>query len=456
MKKSIIVFCLLAAAVLFSQFLLVAASGSSAVLDGIYATSVSGNNGAYNLIDGNEKTSWVLMPGAGVDEGVMFNFADFNFIRSLKISAPAGKISSFEIYVNGSICIYDAKSGSDIVINRNVKTLYIKINKAASGTLSLNEIYLYDKTGGLISCQAPEVLNGRIEGSSVLDPEEAYNYDFLFDSKREFGWADGNTKLSGENEFIKFHFDKKVNIVRIKIWNGYHRSKTHFDKNEAVQTFTFSDSKNSGRYSLSSSFVPQEVDFGKVFSGKDFTFTVNSVRKGSAYKDLVISELLFYDGKKWFIMATGKPEQRKNSVISRSRSGVLNDFLDKRKTFSVNSSGRILEQSLILRSNGSFVVYKKDVTDSSSKNVIGDGNWQIVKNSSASAEVKIFGRMRKIIETSREVEVDEDEYDPYGGKRTSMMTVKNSSDEEVIFSDVLDITQNSVISRKKIIEPMKF
>ncbi len=461
MKKVSAISILMFVVILSTGYFLKAASNNkAAVLDGIYATSVSGGNDAYNLIDGNEKTAWVLMPGAGVDEGVMFNFSSFNYIYSMKISAPDKNISSFEIYVNGEKYFSNAESGVDIPLKVNVKSLYVKINgvEQKNQTLSINEIYLYSSIAFEIACQPPVVMTGKIDGSSILEPEEAYNYDFLFDSRRDFGWADGNIKLTGENEFIKFHFDKNVNISKIKIWNGYHRSWTHFEKNEAVKEFTFSDSGKSGRYTVPSEYMPHEIDFGKIFSGKVFTLTVNSVRKGLSYKDLVISELMFFDGKKWFVLNTGKQNDRKNSVIAKSKSGVLNNYLDKRKVFSMFSQERTLEQSIILRSNGSFVVYKNDIYSNNTNTVIADGNWQIVNNTASSAEVKIFGRLRKIVQVSEEAE-EEEGYNPYSGEngRKSGSNVQvESSDEEVIFSDVLDITPDKIVSRKKIIDAMNF
>ena len=56
----------------------------------------------------------------------------------------------------------------------------------------------------------------------------------------------------------------------------------------------------------------QVVKLPKPFTGKKFKMKVIDSYPGKTYKDLVISELRFYDGKDWFFMLDPLPKMKKD------------------------------------------------------------------------------------------------------------------------------------------------
>lgn len=444
MKKYILIIFTLSIVI----FITIASAGSSSFVDleSFTATSVYGRNIPENILDNKNNTSWATMAGANVDEGIFMSFEKPIDIAVVRIdeSKKFKGIIDMEMFVNGvSLGIIPVNVNRKLRAPIRAKTIFFKIDKINNAysekNIGVSDITLMNSKFKQIKINSIEVIKGSMTASSVLKPYDAYNTDLLFDSRSQFGWTDGNLKKTGDGEYVKFNFKKSVKISKLKIWNGYQRSLDHFKKNEAVSEFTFSDGKNSVTKKLKVKFGPVIVDLGKTFEGKSFKFQIDSVRKGSRYKDLVISELRFYNEKKWFILDNGELAKRQKRILISSKNNIISKMIDKR----CYMKSRDIEQSIILRSNGSFVIYStfsgsKELGDMGEEKVktkiVADGNWELKKASSNSAEIRIFGRKHQI----KKLEEYEYNFNPYG-QGSSTKVSQRTANSEVIFSDFLTI-----------------
>lgn len=71
-----------------------------------------------------------------------------------------------------------------------------------------------------------------------MTPKAAYHPIQLFDSRKEFVYAEG-APGAGENEALTFRFDENVKMNALKIWNGFQRSDKHYTANARIKSFEF-------------------------------------------------------------------------------------------------------------------------------------------------------------------------------------------------------------------------
>lgn len=437
-------------------------------LSGLYATSV---NTPYDqsspelLFDGTEKY-WATMPGAGPDEGVMMYFNGLDQIASMEIKVSnnenLGKILDIDVYINGSRIMSIKSKSTNIVTDFSdpVNSIYLRITEAegfktVKGTeedieyivksysstkpLGIEEIIFKDKEGKKLNIMPLKALKGSVMASSTLTPAEAYTADFLFDSRYDFGWAEGNKEGTGIDEIININFDAEQNISKLMIWNGFHRSAVHYKSNARVKQFEFGTPGNMALYTIADEMIPQEIVLQKPVKAKQFVFKVKEIYPGASYKDLVISEMKFYTDWGWSTLQTDGPEKRKSEIVSKLKGTVMEKMMDhwyhSEKLVYGNFNMNFIS-SLILRSNQSFVIWTDERAtdrDAVGLSTVYDGNWELVSADGNSAKIKIFGKRRAITQG----------YGAYKGTQ--------KSDQVTIFSDVLTITP-SEISGEKFIE----
>ncbi|MCK5841842.1 MAG: hypothetical protein KAH31_06730 [Candidatus Sabulitectum sp.] len=437
-----------------------------------YATSVNmpeDQFGPENVFDNDPNTSWVTMPGAGPGEGLFFSFEipihiDAISMQGLPESNSIAELFSVRLYINGVRGPYYNMHWEETVpIDCKVKSLFIRIiatgyfgtEEPRNGLCSygslpvgISEVNLFIKNeyGQEVPLQIQPIVraSGSIQASSSLDPVEAYNPDFLFDSRSDFGWSDGNTESSGQGENLSFHFDQSQRIEKIKIWNGYHRSQTHFDQNERVASISFGlQGEDESVYPISDTMVPQVITLETPLEGQSFSLNILDVYEGATYKDLVISELRFFDGNDWFQLQSGEGEVRKNRLLEWAQNTDAGVFIDRQiyaETWTEESNG---EQHFILRSNGSFIVWKQLEMDDSSETMYADGNWQIINDNS----VRIFGKLHRM------GSYWEDAYDPYSGP---IPPADVELDRITIFTDILEFDEETISSQRGVFEDFTF
>jgi len=426
-------------------------------LEGIYATSVNMPENKYNtdkLFD-NSDNYWATMPGAGPDEGIMLYIPKNTDLSKIEIKfsndASLDKITKIDLYINGTdVKTLTASDNTFSKFKGAVSSIFLRITKTdnietskptqidyvlttstksfkSGKSVGIDEILIYDKSGKQYSILPPKKVKGTVTTSTVLEPVSAYNPEFLFDSRFDYGWAEGNPNNAGVGESLEFTFNEPVNITKLKIWNGFQRSKSHFESNARVKKFSFGiKGQTLTAYDIKDKQIPQEIELSIPLTGNNFIFKIEEVYEGSKYKDLVISEMRFFDGKRWFIPSPVEMEKEKQQLIDKVKGSILEKMLDK-WIFEeiIEEDYLVTNQSLILRSNQSFVIWKQETnkdTDGFVNQTVMDGNWDIISLDKNTAKIKIFGK-RKILTTG---------YGTYKGVEEETNTT--------IFSDVLTIS----------------
>jgi len=447
------------------------AESPTAFLELCYATSVNMPESEYgpeNVFDNDTTTCWATMPGAAPDEGLYFSFEEPIYIKSMTVrtvpdSDEFEEIENFQLYINGIEGADWHSGGYPIWIDTPVKTVFIRIDRTATmdwkeegirytGELpvGIRDVILTteDDEGEEVPIRILPIreVSGTVEASSSLEPVEAYCTDFLFDSRPAFGWADGNVDDSGRGESLTFHFDRPQRIEKIKIWNGYHRSETHYIQNERIKAFSFgTGGEDSPVYRLEDSTDPHIINLETPLVGNSFTLDVLDVYESGVYRDLVVSELRFFDGEEWFVIDSGGSEARKLEVLQWAQGNPAGGFIDKQLCLN-HSSGEEWDwysQTLVIRSNGSFVLWKSHEHADGVEKMYADGNWQILGDDS----LRIFGRLQRLGRYGM------DRYDPYAG---SWPDQGQDVERMTIFSDTLHFQEGRVNSARGLFEDFTF
>lgn len=443
-------------------------------LDGLYATSTEPGHDIARLFDNDSASGWRTRPGAGPDEGIMLYLSNTTAVQIQALKADAfpnatlDADSRIQIYVNGqplrvaapgervdlraeggkdqrinSIFLRFSETANELVTQRSEpgEDLDISIEAfPADGFVGLQSLTLYNDKGEAISIVPPKRVAGKLTASSTLSPESAYGADNLFDSRKEFAWAEGNAATAGEGETLRFHFDQPVRISGVQIWNGYQRSPEHFRANARTKDFQLSAANAPAQtFTLRDDPAGQKIDFPTAFEGQDFELKINSIYPGKKYKDLAISEILFYNGAQPFILHTDYVVRRAEGQRGRAGNTPLADLLDRRIYNVLDQPFEAKAQSIILRSDGTFVLYEESEsfeTDANTQVVTGetiaDGNWEMLESTGGTVKVKVFGKWFDATEV----------LEWYKGPRAKEATR--------IFSDVLTITAGTVEGQKMI------
>ncbi|MEM9895132.1 MAG: hypothetical protein AAF789_02070 [Bacteroidota bacterium] len=416
--------------------------GQTIRLEGLYATSTAlpfGKYSVYNLFDNDPSTIWKTLKGTGPNEGIMMIFPEPTYIGSLVLQQAKGidfaEVTTFLIYVDGQ------NQGSNLVIDKRVNSLYIKILRTKSDrkitseidgkkysrnifyedfSVGLSEIKLLGDDDGQMRVIIPKKVNGSIQASSSLKPELAYGTSNLMDSRKEFGWVEGASG-NGIGEEIIFEADEDIRITAVKIWNGYQRSPSHFSGNSRLKSFQFGLEDQQGQsYSLDDTTTPQTVTLGRPITGRRFVLTIEAAYSGSKYRDLVLSELKFFDGETPIMIRTKSEEERiTETKAAAENNDLLKTFLDRNidvillKSENKSGEGSYYSEShrqatsLLLRSNNTFVIYEDenyhfeeyieaegiDTGEDTEKQLIADGNWELKETGSDYLEIRIFGKI---------------------------------------------------------------
>lgn len=399
-------------------------------LEGFYATNTALPIKQYhitNLFDNNDKTIWKTPLGAGTNEGIMLYFSEPVEIAAIEITNIVEDemvgVLDYQIFENGVLRPAVARNNVKYQLSSKISSLFIRIGKLVNSknvdvsenlesyeetitvnpkdkSVGLKDIRFFDKNGKIIQVVAPKMIPCTITASSTLEPLIGYSQNNLVDSKKAFGWAEG-AKGNGEGEWVKFSFKENTTISALKLWNGYQRSSTHFNDNARLKSFTFGSSEGEmNEYSFEDMQDGQLISLNKPVSGKEFMLKIISVYPGKKYKDMVLSEILFYNNNVPVLPLNNYEEEKcKNSrnIESRQLQNVLDRLIDYSGVVVADFSDKEnINKSFILRSNNSFVYYKDNVSSSwgenSSKTQIADGSWEFVSKSANSVTIRLFGK----------------------------------------------------------------
>lgn len=441
-----------------------------AQLELCYATSIGMPESLYgpeNAFDGDSTTYWLTMPGAAPDEGIYLSFEEPQSIRTLLVETlPEGPdiegVNDIQVYLNGVEGAVRSPGTSISNWGGGVKSIFVKIVRTESMyydergiryqrdlPVGISEIRIYAEIDGErtpIRIVPLREAPGSVTASSSLEPSEAYGPDFLFDSRTSFGWADGNEGERGVGESLRFSFDQPQRIERIKIWNGYHRSRQHFAHNERASLIAFGPMGGEAlEIELDDTMEPQEIFFDQPLQGTDFSLEILDIYPGEVYRDLVISELRFNDGDGWFALETGSDEELKDEILEWAGNTDAAVFIDRQIYDGDQSYGNYWEQSLVIRSNGSFVIWKegRSANTAEPERMYADGNWQILDDNT----IRIFGRLHRL------ASYEQQRYDPYAGTWSDQ---EERLDRMTIISDTLRFGRDWISSSRGLFEDFSF
>jgi hypothetical protein len=139
------------------------------------------------------------------------------------------------------------------------------------------------------------------------------------------------------------------------------------------------------------------------------------------------------------VIQTDIPEKNKTALLAQTSVSPLAALLDRRvnNTLTQDESS-LTQQSLILRSDGTFVVYTQtngpndDASMKAEQKTFADGNWELLRADAKTASVKIFGQWTDVSNLA----------DYYKGASTAQVTR--------IFNDVLTIEKNKLSGTKMV------
>lgn len=395
-------------------------------LEGLYATSTmmpEKGSDIEKIFDKDESTYWSTMKGAGPDEGFMLYFKDELFIKEISLLQVAktgfADIQLVSTYVNGSSHSTD-HIREIIGINKKVKSLFVRIKQVKNNTLfnsksepsvsiasfdenlsaGISEIEIKGENDIIYTIVPPKKVDGSVVASSVLNPQTAYHPIQLFDSRKEFVFAEG-APGAGENETLTFKFDQKVKMDGLKIWNGFQRSDKHYSANARIKSFEFGTPGNTSKYTLKDEQAPQDITLTKGIEGNEFVLKILEVYPGTSYKDLVLSELRFLNQDVSFVIRNKEEEKNIQALEEKAKGTVLEKVLDRRIKNSIEEYSSS-ENSLILRSDYTFVLYENDNSDNDKREIIGDGSWEIVDLQKDKAKIRVFGKLLDLSQTFNE------------------------------------------------------
>ena len=397
------------------------------------------------LLDPKCKGSW--SPGtadSGHDEGIYFQFNQPFNINYVEIvvegSAPHdlqlrpyldGKtttpklsvISSIRRQVGGNThFIVGARSdawendGID-PLSTKIKSFFVKLDRFGSGKTkapTLTRVSFYQdyvsgsengpKLSQAVLLELPLVVDAEITASSVLMPKSAYDPSHLFDSKIDSAWATDGTVTTGVGETLQLKFKEPVTIGGLMIWNGYQRSRTHFQANGRVaeiqlassgvsQDLRIKDHNNQNNTKESMGF--QEVKLIKpIQKANEITLKIGKVYPGSKYKDVLVSELRFTDPAGKIIVPqvkSSKPEIP--SPLQKWTNRSFARFLHSVGSGPSECNTSCANATFRIREDGSFVIYKDfdygtaDLHEGAVSAGVIEGNWE-----PKDAGLRIFGK----------------------------------------------------------------
>lgn len=415
----------------------VAPATDSLVLIGMYATSVNfpdSLNGPANLFD-SSRAGWATMPGADRLEGVMLYFAPSKaprfdtLIFAPTTAASTRPVTKLRVFADGAE-VGVAEAGKPFAVGASSpSSLDLRIADLAplpdgspplpAGIAALQ----FSLNGKRVRVVPVAERKGTVTASSSLAPEEAYSTAFLFDGRLDFGWAPGKAH-NGVGEWLRFDFTRPVTITKLRIWNGAQGSDMDNKANARAKSISFAaDSAPPAKYSLPDSAGAQEIALAAPLHGHRFTLTVDEAFPGTASKDLLISELQFFDGQHWFAIALGvQADEQKRALIGEARRSPLAAVLDR--TISARDG-----TSFAIRSNGSFVIWTAP-SGGDRAAVVADGNWRLLWRRDTLTLIDIFGRVRGLTQA------------------VAVSRAGGSAETVRIFEDTLTISPTKIAARK--------
>lgn len=314
---------------------------------------------------------------------------------------------------NSEYLSYPRREGGLLVVDgfeESLEARSITINFEKNSGFTICGITLKDPDGKPYKIRTAALVGGTVKSSSILAPLTAYDPIFLFDSRFEYGWA---SNKKAHDVSLDFKFDEVRRVEKIRIWNGYQRSVIHCTANSRARKIRITgDGGYSAEIEVADVLGSQVIALPKPFEGKNLRFHIVDSYAGKSYKDLVISELRFFDGGEWFLL---DPSRQLKSAIAVNRAdfakvgavALLNDSFGGReeRTETIKATAEYaafkvmldMAVAIRLRADGSFYLsgsvdesYEQDAGDS--HDFFALGNYAIKKVSAGGGiRLRLFG-----------------------------------------------------------------
>ncbi|MES0491393.1 MAG: discoidin domain-containing protein [Leptospirales bacterium] len=425
---------------------------NAVVIEKMYATSTSGfSNHVTNIFGSGSWNSYPMKHGV---EGIMIYLADTktlgnsgpvqlgSYIKAIEISC--NNSNNNEIIINGSGKRH-WQCNQALLIDKRVSSIFLKEQPGNEGSFEIEKVKFLDDKNAARPVVFPEALSGKVTASSTLEPASAYAAYLVFDGKPEFAWAEGKKGSDpGTSEKITISLDKEIELTGFEIYPGYQRSSSHFQKNATPVSLLVSNGSSSETAKFINAMGSQRVHLSKALKGKEFTFSIEKVRKGSKWQDTLISEIVLLSGQNRYTVYDNRIEKQKNKLLAKIKGSNLEKVVGHGVTHFCTNKWDDAEQQFdsidiifLLRPNGSFVIWDNRHWSEKTNGSVGksstvmDGNWIVKKAGEDSSTIEIFGRLIEIKETA-EFDSQEDMYDLAQNKRVGYFTEKEN---EHIFSE---------------------
>lgn len=385
-------------------------------LESVVMTSSSPGADFRNVLDGNETTAWQSAPGLGMDEGLTMRFLSHkvNYVEAIEVKSSAG-IEAILVVVNDGLPM-EFTANQRIEIKENLRSLGIfaatpdnseKKTKTVGSkkiiiskcpdtqSVSISEIVFYEKTGATFRPVLPKILAAKVTASSTLPPENTYGVEHLFDGKENTAWVEGNAG-DGAGEWLRFEMQQPFNLTEIQIRNGYQRSPDHFKQNGRVKQIVLSATGETDQsYTLRDSDGEQHLELSPALKSNAFEFKIKEIYRGSKYKDLAISELLFFDGDQAFLLETVYQSLLDTGRQAKIANTPLEKIVNKRWYNESENEDFAEKSSLLLRANGSFAYRQSQTTETDDERTIAvEGSWEILGHNQSAPRLKLTGTLQ--------------------------------------------------------------
>lgn len=281
------------------------------------------------------------------DLSVFFNFDQWLLSLNPKME---GEVPS---------ALYPKRKGTILVIDgfkKSVEVRSLTFNFEHNSGFKICGIRLLDQAGQPYTVKTPLQVDGTISADSVLDPASAYNPLYLFDSRFEYGWASNKKE---KDVSLNINFGEQRHIEKLRIWSGYQRSISHYLSNSRPKHVRLTgDDGYSADITVGDQLGSQLISLPSPFTGKQLNLSVIDSVPGDRYKDLVISEIRFFDGKDWFMI---DPAAQLHDTIASNRAAfgqaniarLLNDSYEAERD---KEDETYVSSKLRLRADGSMYI----------------------------------------------------------------------------------------------------
>jgi len=132
------------------------------------------------------------------------------------------------------------------------------------------------------------------EKVTASSTDAGYYVESVLDNDLKTGWTEGAAG-DGINEWVLFESGNPLEVSKIVIYNGYHKSFNLYQANNRIKKLEIITSNNQVfTVELADLFEPIEIVFDSPIKASSLKLKIIEVYSGSKYQDTVISGIQFY------------------------------------------------------------------------------------------------------------------------------------------------------------------